>query len=83
MNSGETGKAFFGRNLGSEKKEEKEDGKEKEEEQGRRDSISRVRLGRGSNVGAGAVGGCRLHESISHVRLGRSGDAKTARRVHV
>ena len=42
-----------------------------------------VRLGRGSNVGGRGGGGCRIHESISHVRLGRSGDAKTARREQV
>ena len=51
------------------------------EKQGRRDSISRVRLGRGSNVGGRGGGGCHIHESIGHMRLGRSGDAKTARRV--
>ena len=49
--------------------------------QGHRDSISRVRLGRDSNVGGRGGGGRRIHESISHVRLGRSSDAKTARNV--
>ena len=58
-------------------------GKKKKEKQGRRDSISRMRLGRGSNMRGRGGERCRIHESISHVRLGRSGDAKTARRVHV
>ena len=31
----------------------------------------------------GGQGRCHIHENISYVRLGRSGDAKTARREHV
>ena len=44
--------------------------------------ISRVWLGRGSNGGRGS-GGCCMHESISLLQLGRSGDAKTAHGVQV
>ena len=38
-------------------------------------------LGRGSNaVGRGSEE-CRIHDSISHMQLGRSSDAKTARKT--
>ena len=49
--------------------------------EGRRDSISRVQLGRGSNVGGRGGGGCHIHESIGHMQLGRSGDAKTTHKT--
>ena len=51
--------------------------------QGHHDSISCMHLGRGSNVGGRECGGCHIQESISNMRLGRSGDAKTARKVHL
>ena len=38
-------------------------------------------LGRGSIVLGRGGGGSRIHNSISYVRLGRSGDAKTARKA--
>ena len=38
-------------------------------------------LGRGSNVVGRGSGECRIHYSISHVPLGRSSDAKTARKT--
>ena len=37
--------------------------------QGRRDSISRVRLGRGSDVGGKGRGGCCIHESKSRASV--------------
>ena len=38
-------------------------------------------LGRGSNGEGRGSGECRTHDSISHVQLGRSSDAKTARKT--
>ena len=39
-------------------------------------------LGRGSNVLGRGGEGSRIHNGISHVRLGRSGGAKTARKAN-
>ena len=50
--------------------------------QGHRDSISRMRLGRGSNVGGRGGGGSAIYtKGIGHMRLARDGNAKTDRRV--
>ena len=40
-----------------------------------------MRLGRGGNVVGRGGGGCRIHDSISSMQLGRSGDARTARKT--
>ena len=38
-------------------------------------------LGRSGNVKGRGSGECRIHDSFSHVLLGRSGDEKTARKT--
>ena len=38
-------------------------------------------LGRSGNLEGRGSGGCRIHDSISHVWLGRSGDAETAHKA--
>ena len=38
-------------------------------------------LGRGSNVVGRGIGGSRIHDSIKYMRLGRSGNVKTACKI--